>query len=602
MRETTFIRQNQEKWAEYEHLLRQSHIDPDRLREMFVHVTDDLAYARTFYPTRTVRYYLNGLAQRIFHRLHYRRQWLWSRMFAFWTDRLPLLLWESRWALLLSFAIFVASAAVGVVSSRVDPDFARYILGDSYVEMTLENIEAGDPMAVYKEEPPLGMAIGIAANNVFVALQTTLSGVLSAIGTVFILVRNGIMVGVFQYFFIERGLFWPSFLTIWIHGTLEISAIIVAGAAGLVMGAGPLFPGTYARRQAFQRAARRAVYIFLGLIPLFLLAAFFEGFLTRYTDTPAALRLAFIGASLVFVLGYFVYLPWRKAQQRPFDRFDVPDTLPPVSEAISFVAIKSSGAVLVDVFRLFSRRFWLLVGSGATAAVLLVGSALWAGWLSSEAEGAERFNFSPLAYVKAMFFVGLALLSLEEVRRAMPADHRAAFAPVRGMPLVVFGVLLAGAAVVMGAWQQSTVGLVLRMAILGGICSVGLAALYFGRHAWSVRWRVLAPHYWPSLALIGISLAFFAVLLGWFFNSLLADMIVEFFRWLVPATLDAQYTYNDGIALFFRSLVLYLSWEWMIIAGALCFFSHREREEAAHLYQQIARVGSQKRLRGLTRE
>jgi len=77
-------------------------------------------------------------------------------------------------------------------------------------------------------------------------------GAIYAIGTVFILIKNGIMVGAFQFFFYEQGVFLESFLTIWIHGTLEISAIVIAAAAGLTMGKGLVFPGTLTRMQAFQ--------------------------------------------------------------------------------------------------------------------------------------------------------------------------------------------------------------------------------------------------------------------------------------------------------------------------------------------------------------
>lgn len=378
MRETAFIEQNREKWAAYEELLRQPTIDPDQLREMFIHITDDLAYARTFYPNRSVRYYLNGLAQRIFNQQQrYRRQPL-KRVLAFWTDDLPHILWETRRTLWLSFGIFALSVAIGVVSSHIDPDFARRILGDEYVDMTLRNIEAGDPMAVYKDSPPLGMSVGIAANNLLVAMLTALSGVLTPVGTVFILIRNGIMLGVFQYFFIERDLFWPSFLTIWIHGTLEISAIIVAGAAGLVMGAGLLFPGTYTRRQAFQRSARQGLSIFLGLIPVFVLAAFFEGYLTRHTEAPAALRLGFILLSLTVAVGYFVVYPWWKARQGGFNVSNLRQPVPQRDEPVSLVALKNTTAVFIDAFRVLSRQ------ASATTKTLLLTSGLAVGAFSRQ--------------------------------------------------------------------------------------------------------------------------------------------------------------------------------------------------------------------------
>ena len=279
MKETKFIEQNQEKWSDIEKMLREDRRDPDKLNDLFIQITDDLSYAHTFYPNRSVRVFLNVLAQQIFHNIYRGRRFPAERLRLFWTDELPRIMWEARKALFLSFALFIFSFGIGVVSSRINPDFARIVLGDNYVDMTLANIKSGNPMAVYKDSGPLGATAGITANNLFVALRTAIFGVLASIGTVFIMLHNGIMVGAFQYFFIEHGVFWESFLSIWIHGTLEISAIIIAGAAGLVAGSGLLFPGTYRRTQAFQITMRRGLKIFIGIVPIIILAGFFEGFL-----------------------------------------------------------------------------------------------------------------------------------------------------------------------------------------------------------------------------------------------------------------------------------------------------------------------------------
>ena len=93
------------------------------------------------------------------------------------------------------------------------------------------------------------------------------------------MLSNGIMVGAFQYFFYDQGLLRESFLTIWTHGTLEIAAIIIAGAAGMTMGKGLIFPGTLSRLQAFQISARRGLKIMIGIAPIIILAGFIEGYL-----------------------------------------------------------------------------------------------------------------------------------------------------------------------------------------------------------------------------------------------------------------------------------------------------------------------------------
>ncbi len=97
-----------------------------------------------------------------------------------------------------------------------------------------------------------------------------------------------------------------------LHGTLELSAIVVAGAAGLAMGNGWLFPGTYSRIVSFQRGAKRGMKIVVGTVPLFILAGFIESFITRHTEINDFVRLTVILLSLCFVIFYFIYLPYKR--------------------------------------------------------------------------------------------------------------------------------------------------------------------------------------------------------------------------------------------------------------------------------------------------
>jgi len=136
-------------------------------------------------------------------------------------------------------------------------------------------------------------------------------GVLFSFGTGVMLLYNGIMLGVFQYFFYAKGLLLKSVLVIWIHGTLEIYSIIIAGCAGLVMGNSIMFPGTYSRGASFIRGAKQGVKIVVGLVPVFILAGFFESFVTRYSQMPMWLSLTIIGSSLLFIIWYFIIYPIR---------------------------------------------------------------------------------------------------------------------------------------------------------------------------------------------------------------------------------------------------------------------------------------------------
>lgn len=358
MRETGFIKQNREKWERFEKTLKENRKDPDQLSNLFVQVTDDLSYSRTFYPNRLVRVYLNNLAQQIFQSIYKNKKERGNRFTIFWKAELPFILFQTRKELAVSFCVFMLAMGIGILSSAYDPDFYRLILGDHYIEMTKENIRTGDPMAVYKKMNEVDMFLGITFNNLFVAFYTFLLGVILSIGSLALLLYNGIMVGSFQYFFIEQGLFRESFLTIWMHGTLEISAIIIAGAAGLVMGNGLVFPGTYSRMQSFQLAARRAIKIMLGISPVFVFAAFIEGFLTRYTDLPDPVRLLVILFSLFFIIGYFVWYPRYKAQEKKFEHIE-PESrlLADGREKPVFQGIKSNGEIFIQLF-LFYRIYF----------------------------------------------------------------------------------------------------------------------------------------------------------------------------------------------------------------------------------------------------
>lgn len=120
------------------------------------------------------------------------------------------------------------------------------------------------------------------------------------------------MLGCFETFFAQHALLTESLLAVFMHGTLEISAIIVAGAAGLALGNSWLFPGTYSRFYAFRRGARRGLKIVVGTVPVFIVAGFIEGYVTRHTEMNDMLRLSFILLSLAFVICYYVVWPYFK--------------------------------------------------------------------------------------------------------------------------------------------------------------------------------------------------------------------------------------------------------------------------------------------------
>jgi uncharacterized membrane protein SpoIIM required for sporulation len=306
VREPAFLRQNQPRWQQYE---QQPTTNPDELAARFVALTDDLAYAQTFYPNSQTTAYLNNLTAKLHQRLYRNKPEKTGRFGQFWAEELPLLVAKHHRTLRAAAVLFVIFTAIGALSAALDDRFVRVVLGDGYVNMTLENIRRGDPMGVYKTESEAPMFLFITLNNIYVSLRVFVFGVGLGLGSIIELFRTGMMLGSFQYFFFQKGVGLQSFLTIWIHGTLEISAIVLAGGAGMVMGGGILFPGTYSRAESFRNAARDGVKLAIGLVPIFVVAGFLEGFVTRHTEMHIAVSLAIIGTSAAFIGWYFGIYP-----------------------------------------------------------------------------------------------------------------------------------------------------------------------------------------------------------------------------------------------------------------------------------------------------
>jgi uncharacterized membrane protein SpoIIM required for sporulation len=310
MNEIRFIKQNGKRWKEFESFLtKKSAVNPDHLAQLYVELTDDLSYSQTYFPRSKTTKYLNQLTLEAHQNIFKRKKKTGSGLINFFVREYPLVLYRRRKQLLYSFLIILVSALIGVFSLSRDQDFARLILGDAYINTTLDNINSGDPMAIYRDNSPWGMFLRIAWNNIRVAFFAFAGGILFSIGTFIILFQNGVMLGVFQYFFFKKGYALLSMSAIWMHGTIEIFSIIVAGAAGLVMGNSFLFPGTYTRAYSLRKGAKEGSLMVAGLIPFFIIAAFIESFLTYLYMESLLLDWTIIGGSMLLIIWYFFMYP-----------------------------------------------------------------------------------------------------------------------------------------------------------------------------------------------------------------------------------------------------------------------------------------------------
>lgn len=317
MKESTFIAKNKASWVRLEELLEQRVKDPEELQQLFVKVSGDLSYTRTFYPRRAVRFYLNDLVNQVFDSMQTRKEVKFKGAIQhFYQVSLCQVILKHKWAFILSLSLFIICMIIGAISTYADADFARKILGEGYVNMTTENINNKDPMAVYKDANQVDMFLGITLNNLRVAFLTYVAGIIAGLGTLFVMIKNGVMVGVFQAFFAKQGLFLSSFLTIWIHGTIEISSIIIVGAAGFILGRGVLLPGSYTRGVSLANTAIESLIVLLSTVPLFFMAGFLEGFVTRMTELPTLAKVTIISLSMLLILYIYVILPFRYAKTK----------------------------------------------------------------------------------------------------------------------------------------------------------------------------------------------------------------------------------------------------------------------------------------------
>lgn len=306
MREALFIKKNKDRWLKNQHDPSDA---PDEMAKSFTQLVDDLAYAKTFYPSGKTTQYLNKQASKIYLDIYKNQKEESSRLVWFWKYELPLVIAKHYKPVLFALILFVIFFLIGFFVSAQDPDMIRNVFGNAYVNKTLENIEEGNPFGIYESGNPFLSWLGIMINNIRVSFFFFISGIFCGIPTMYKLAETGAMVGVFDQLFASKGLGLEFWLVVFVHGTLEITSIILAGAAGFILGKSFLFPGTKKRIDALREAAKDGVKIMIGILPVFTLAAFFEGLFTRLYNDASWFTTLITTASVIFVIWYFVLYP-----------------------------------------------------------------------------------------------------------------------------------------------------------------------------------------------------------------------------------------------------------------------------------------------------
>jgi uncharacterized membrane protein SpoIIM required for sporulation len=625
MRETQFIKQNEAKWAKFERSLGKTNVNPDELSDLFVEITDDLSYSRTFYPNRSVRVYLNNIAQKVFYSVYKNRKNRLPNFLDFWRETVPQVIYESRKAFLLSFLIFWGAALIGAFSSYMDVDFPRVILGDEYIDMTYENIANGNPMGVYQKAEETDMFLQIAFNNLMVATKTFILGIFFCIGSIFILIQNGIMLGSFQYLFIGEGIYMESFFTIWLHGTIEISCIIIAGAAGITMGAGLVFPGTLSRIQSLQLSARRGLLIMLTVLPLIVLAAFIEGFITRYSGSSYIARGIVIFGSLAFIISYYVVYPVMKAR-KGFTSFLQDVKLPHAEEAaIKYDQIKTAAYIFSDAFILY-RKHLKVAGVIAGVLSLVYMSALitvGVGYEFKIVDDIQSMFLEPAILVERTganvwqllfhdsFSIGW-LLNLgatvvmsylvcfwvqKDVNKDKPISYNAAFWAKTFTTTIACSILIQLCLMTEDGWLFLIGTFIIPIVLLIQVASFNENLNFFSAmgRAFSLiggNWTTMMGTY---LAIMGMSFIFLFMAT--------APIAVFYLGIIVNAFPIADVAvFRQGFYILLYAYLLTFLFPLVYIGFGIGFFSFRETKEAGSIFAQIEKVGVRKISYGMERE
>jgi uncharacterized membrane protein SpoIIM required for sporulation len=306
LREGLFIRKNKERWQRVE---QGASLSADEMAKEFTQLVDDLAYAKTFYPNSRVTSYINTLASRIYMSIYQKRKERSNRLLSFFAYDVPLTVAKHHLVMGFALCIFFLFFSVGFFSSIHDDSFVRSVLGDGYVDMTEKNIEEGNPFNVYADSNPFSMWIRIMINNIMVSFSYFFRGILFGIPSITSLAKESIRLGAFEHMFYVKGLGGRAVVTVLLHGLLELTAIIITCGAGIVMGKSYLFAGTQKRIDSLKQGAKDGVKIVVGLVPIFIVAAFIEGFITRYYKMPLFMSLTILAASGIFIIWYFIVYP-----------------------------------------------------------------------------------------------------------------------------------------------------------------------------------------------------------------------------------------------------------------------------------------------------
>lgn len=287
-------------------------LSADELRELgqlYRQVASDLATVREDPASVRVETYLNLLLARAHNTIYSAERPASAGVLGFLSTGFPRAVRAHARHCLLAAALFWLAAGVGAVLTAQDPDFTTKVVGPAMAEtirqhqMWTHSIVGIKPYA----------SSAIMTNNMTVAFMTFGLGITAGLGTVYMLLFNGLLIGVIGMACGRAGMGLALWSFVAPHGVLELPAIFIAGGAGLRLGQGLLFPGTWPRRDSLTQAGREAVTLVIGCVPMLIIAGLIEAFVSP-TDLPVAMKFTLAAAIAALFVAYL--LPRRTREPR----------------------------------------------------------------------------------------------------------------------------------------------------------------------------------------------------------------------------------------------------------------------------------------------
>jgi len=313
---TYWLEKRKSHWVRLEHLLDQAHnhglksLPRSELQELgllYRQAAADLSALREDPTAQNYSRSLNLLLARAHNTIYSGEKSSPFKIFHFYRYTYPAIFRRQLPLVTTAFIVFVLGAIIGLLLTLTNPDFMRLYLGPHMME-TLERHEMWTDSVVAIKP---AAASGIMTNNMSVAFIAFALGITFGVGTVYAMLRNGILLGVIG----GACWFYGMSLSLWSfvapHGVLELPAIFIAGGAGLLLAKGMLFPGLLPRRDSIARAGTEGVQLMLGTIPILIVAGSIEGFISPSHLAPHwKFILAAIFATIFFL---YLFLPVEKS-------------------------------------------------------------------------------------------------------------------------------------------------------------------------------------------------------------------------------------------------------------------------------------------------